>query len=779
MDWLAQTTSLMGWYLTLFVLGLVAYPWLALLFRRLPDRGYGASRVAGLLFLTFTSWWIASAGVRSDATLLYGITALGFLSSGLLLWRNERLRRELRPLIARRLWRIELGILVAFAVATVLRAFQPEIFWGEKPMDFTFFNYFARLETLPPEDPWASDRPMRYYYMGNWMFGVLSKMTGVAPGIGYNLALVAVATLAYAALVSALLPIVRRTGFALAGAALPLVLSNGEALRLLLSGERLAVNFDFFWATSRILKHSIANEYPFWSYLFGDLHAHVMALPGSALVLALFVGLLAQKKRPPAWRGIAMRLAVGAALGATFPVNGWDAIAYAIVLPVTLAWWAPARVFRDAPRTGLGRRGLDLSLVGLGAFAVAYPFWESILPVSGAMAHGWTTDEFHDLASLWRVGAVVWLPLVGLAILRALRGVPGRRRAPMQPWQPIVEPERRWWSAKRWDDWMRWTPLVVLVLFALHPAFRVRPWANLFTATILFGAAWIFRFENRQSGNRRIVGALLAGGGALFLFVESYWLVERLNSLFKLHYALWFLCAFLVAASLPSLTTAVVMAFRERFAVGRNRGRAAILFAGIALILVPAAAATVGTATATLIMTTFERVPGPRPTLDGTAYLPRHSPADAPLIRWLNENAASDSVVLEAHGDAYREFTRIAMHTGLPTVLGWEHHVKQRSTPPDEVDKRKRDIATIYTTRDDAERFRLLDRYGVRYVVVAPIERARYGADALAAWDRLTDTPSNASRIRVAFETSEARVFAVAPPRPPERALTATDGAGR
>ena len=46
-----------------------------------------------------------------------------------------------------------------------------------------------------------------------------------------------------------------------------------------------ALDWDYFWATSRVVKDTI-NEYPFWSLVFADLHAHVFAIPVLLLFLA-------------------------------------------------------------------------------------------------------------------------------------------------------------------------------------------------------------------------------------------------------------------------------------------------------------------------------------------------------------------------------------------------------------------------------------------------------------------------------------------------------------
>ena len=72
------------------------------------------------------------------------------------------------------------------------------------------------------------------------------------------------------------------------------------------------------------------------------------------------------------------------------------------------------------------------------------------------------------------------------------------------------------------------------------------------------------------------------------------------------------------------------------------------------------------------------RVQTPKPTLDGMAYLRSKAPDELAAYEWLNSNIKGIPVILEAHGDRYQEFTRVAMNTGLPTVLGWDYHVFQR-----------------------------------------------------------------------------------------------------
>ena len=93
-------------------------------------------------------------------------------------------------------------------------------------------------------------------------------------------------------------------------------------------------------------------------------------------------------------------------------------------------------------------------------------------------------------------------------------------------------------------------------------------------------------------------------------------------------------------------------------------------------------------------------------------------------------------MVLEAFGDDYSAFghARISTFTGRPTVMGWAGHELQWQHDPGQ---RSADVQTLYTTTDNAQAQALIDRYGIDYVVVGPIEQTTYGDAGTAKWDQL------------------------------------------
>jgi uncharacterized membrane protein len=124
------------------------------------------------------------------------------------------------------------------------------------------------------------------------------------------------------------------------------------------------------------------------------------------------------------------------------------------------------------------------------------------------------------------------------------------------------------------------------------------------------------------------------------------------------------------------------------------------------------------------------------PTLNGLKWLSVRSPGDPGAIAWIRAHTPGDAVVLEAFGPDYSAFghARISTFTGRPTVLGWAGHELQWAHDPG---SRPDDIKTMYTTPTAAVARPLLTRYGVRYVVVGPIEQTTYGDAGQAKWDQL------------------------------------------
>ena len=275
--------ALLSNYFLVFFLGVLTFPLMNYLFPKLPDHGYGASRVLGVVLFSYLIWGIGSffdlalgAWVRVVALL---ILALGFI---FLIRANKQLFVKSKKDIIL----VETLFSVFFILFLVQFSFHPEAFGGEKSMDFSLLSYFTRLEYLPPNDPWAHDSILRYYYWGYFLFAQILKSVGLVPKVGYLVAMATLPSLMVASLYSLFLSVSRHRLFSLWASVTLVLASNAQSVINLFTKNN--IDFSYFWSATRVFKNDLFAEFPSWSFSFLDLHPHVMAYPFVILCLLFF-----------------------------------------------------------------------------------------------------------------------------------------------------------------------------------------------------------------------------------------------------------------------------------------------------------------------------------------------------------------------------------------------------------------------------------------------------------------------------------------------------------
>ncbi|MBN9393457.1 MAG: hypothetical protein J0I20_35830 [Chloroflexi bacterium] len=357
------------WYILIIVLGFIALPVSFVVFGRLPDRGYSFSKPLGLLLAGLTAWWLGNLQIIGFQwyTCWLAVGLLELVSLGLL-WGKPGLRQEMREWFTkkRNLWLVlgsELVFLAGFAFMINVRSFMPALNQSEKFFDLAFIQAIATSPTLPAPDPWYSGQPMNYYYGGQYLMAFLVKLSGVPAPIAYNIAMGLVyglgAQAAYG-LAGNLVGLLRKTVSvsikgSFLGAALLMILGNLAPLRQLVQHGFLPLSnpsFPFhldWWATARMIYDpmppdgklmDILTEYPIYSYLNGDLHAHLLDAPFVLLALAFLVNCLVSPTQwvlaRPHWTSLPRYLAGGIVLGAMAFINGGDFLTYLLLAGVVL-----------------------------------------------------------------------------------------------------------------------------------------------------------------------------------------------------------------------------------------------------------------------------------------------------------------------------------------------------------------------------------------------------------------------------------------------------------
>jgi YYY domain-containing protein len=710
------------------VLGLAAFAALRAL---LPPRTgvYALGKVVGVLAFAYPPWLAASTlGVPFTQSTLVGWA----LALAVLAWLVSRRYREAPPPRVEVL-ATEVAVWGTFAFFLVLRSLNPEIYWGEKPMDFSFLNALYRSTAMPPPEPWFAGSPLIYTYFGHYVVAAVGKALAIEPAVMFNLGIALTAGLTAAALFAAGTVLGGRWRVGTTAVLLTLFAGNLSGVRELVA--RKAVDFDYFWATSRVVPNTI-NEYPFWSFTFGDLHAHLLAMPWATAFVCLILLWVGRRAEPTAQRprlaSLALLAVSAPVLGAITVTNGWSMPTYVgLLLFVLGADWVSHHGpggFVRLVRRGLGAVVIPGLVVVGGAFLLYRPFWRNFaLPARqwgrevGPYAHP------TDVLTIFGVFLVLLVPFF-FVVWRRLMAPEG---------QPLTHGHRLRLTAVAVGLALSTLDLRAFASLSIRQAESVR---TLALALFLFG---LYLALHRRTPERfRLPLTLSTFALALVAGCEFVFVWDRMNTLFKFYLEAWFLMG---------LSAAVVL--WEVLRPATKVGPATRLWQAVSL-----AAVAVGSFTAlsgAYGAVTHRHAEGPRLTLDGTAYLQRKAPAEKAAFDWLNLNIAGIPVLAEAYGPSYGEYSRVSMNTGLPVVLGWDYHVYQRGHGWSEINRRKADLETIYTSTDQAAVAAALARYHTALVYVGPLERRTY------AGGNLTNFRKWATLLTPLYENPAVTVFAV------------------
>lgn len=731
----------LAWYLTLQLLAFGALPLVLLVLQPLPDGGYALAKPLGLLLAAFPVWLGASLNLFSFSRASIAASAAALLAAGAV---AAVLRREVMFTFVRSQWRVIAAAESVFAAAFVafysLRLANPDLWHpfrgGEKPMDVAYLTAVAKSTEFPPYDPWFAGGYLNYYYFGQFLTATVMKGLGMVPELAANVAVPAFAALAAVAAFTLAGNLVavslghRRAGTSAIAAGLfaaLLVVGAGNLgavdqwlshLDKVLGGHAVPA-FDW-WAPSRIVPGTAITEFPFFSYLFADLHAHVLAIPFAITTAVVALALVLGAASESSWRERLVQIALlGLLLGALGATNTWDlptqllvatlAVAAATSLTHRRLGWAWARSL-------LGHLAL---LVGT-AWLLFLPYRSNFESFERGLQQTPETTPLRHYLLHFGILLALAAPLVLLA------GA-GRRQS---------SSDRRLEQTPAAALLTAGSVVLVLAGYAL---------AGLTLAVLLAALTLVVSLAVLEARGERNLGVLAALGLlALGLFLTATVEVVRLsddigrqNTVFKFYVQAWWL--FAVAGAFGAWTG--IHALRT----GRWRGRLPRVWSAAAALLVLAGLLYPVSAVGPRVDDRF----GPTErTADGTAYMERavyeddkgsyELWRDRRAIDWAREHIHGSPVILEGLTPLYRWGNRFSVYTGLPAVIGWDFHQKQqRAAYADAVDERRAAVDAFYAAGDERAALGTLRRYDVRYVFVGELERAYYPPAGIAKIERL------------------------------------------
>lgn len=510
-------------------------------------------------------------------------------------------------------------------------------------------------------------------------------------------------------------------------------------------------------------------EFPLFSFLYGDLHPHLtnMSIMLAALAWMISFVLAADSSRSPSTPSppesapksgqhltqtiipMATWFTSGIVFGALLPTQTWDFPGFLILgvgAILSAAWLSQRTISRPI----ILRVALQVAVFASLAIGLYYPFRQ------------WFATDYTSI-EIWR-GArtpfVDYLSVHGLFLFILI--------------SYLVWQSRQWPSAVRAKiptNYLLNTPLGALLPRIRFPLLLIII-ASVTLVGLGFGmslndyeavlfasplAVWvaILLFLPNQSLPQRLWSAIFGVGLGLTILVEFVTLkgdLGRSNTVFKFYIEVWLFFSVAAGVALAWLLPVIWRQWSEqprRWWLG-----------GFATLVAVAGIYTVSG----IYSKVTDRWPGidlPPRTLDGMAYMLGSDPSvpadiaqsaiyddegsryilsnDYNAIVWLLKNVSGTPRIVEGNTPLYRWGSRFAIYTGLPTVIGWDWHVKQHNSilPSSVVDNRIADVRNFYNTTDPEKALTFINKYQVQYIIVGALERKYYNAEGLAKFQEM------------------------------------------
>ena len=839
-DFFVGSLGWLWWFLWLQISALITLPLILRLCQSLPDRGYGLSKVFGFLATGTVTWVLVSWGfidfsrfapIVSLLILLIGSIWHVFKSSSLI---KDFFIHEKRTWIT-----VEVVFTSVFFTVLMLRFLNPDL-WdafrgGEKPMELAYLTAVGRSEALPPYDPWFAGGVMNYYYFGWFLLAVPMVALGLRPEFVFQFGL---ATYVSLAVVGVMTIVVNIVGFSKKRTSVKSTISFAAVKLGLLTAFIFAIAgtfdgirryhqqfreidkwnilshwpvvgdfFEFFggfmawvqgtplpsydwWSPTRVNSGNFdITEFPFFTFIFGDLHPHLMGMSIFMLLVGLSLAYIFSCYEGRFLHSIVLASTLGFIMAISKMMNTWDTPTLCLIVLVALSLGG-ACYRMDVDSLSLANRksesilwlviGSSIALSGFGSrfglitvisvlvtliagvscvvpgevrlrmlvfirhlliafisfLILAIPYDQARQTFDLGLQRTSWVSPFSDFLSHWGLFLFIAATFMFVEIDR-------RRREEEATKTFRVRFPRGKSTSLNFFTSVVYT--VVSVSFGL-----IVGWAFALSVFGLSSTVHLLVLELLSSRSVRRVSALCfwAVGFAILAGPEVFVVsndVERMNTVFKFWLQCWALFAVSSALSIQ-LIWEYIRELKVRRPYPERFSFAGFWPASLVIILIISLIYPVSSIGPRL----DARFSKDLKTLNGMSYLSSQpsfarydsgqnaEPSliqigeDLELINWFRSSVHGSPTIVEWTGLSYDWNSRISIYTGLPTVLGWSSHQRQqRMGYQDMISERKLAIQKFYALESHEYMTTFLLTYDVSYIVVGVQERRFVSSKAL------------------------------------------------
>ena len=697
----ADFGKVMIWWGTILALGIIVMPLTYQMFHGFHDLGWAFSKGIGIAISAWFMWVFASIKVLKFSRVSCIIICIIILGLNVLLYfltlkkKGKKINISLSNVNSMLV--VEILFLGMFIFWCYLRAFKPEAYGTEKFMDFGFMKIMERSDYMPPQDLWLSGVDLNYYYVGQFVGTFLSKLSGINVDYGYNLMLMTIAALAFTMVYSLVRTCFAELTFEKIKNSRPISVVAGIVsgssvvfagnVHYLIYGvlrpklqEFTGAEVTSYWfpdATRYIgyntdVPDKTIHEFPSYSFILGDLHAHVINIIFVLTVLGiLYSWLMYRKDLIKNNKGYSLVkevfapqiLVLGFFIGFFHTTNFWDYPIYYVVSGAVILF-SNIVLCKSLKGTAVMTAIQGVLIYAIGTI-VCLPFTLSFNQISTEIKFVTSRTPLYQLAVLWALPIILVVIYIGNMIYCKAKS--GAYKTP-KAGDKIVA----FFATMKTSEMF----MMILGLCAIGLTFMPEV---IYVKDIYEGDYSRANTMFKLTYQAYIMYGVGIGYALLRLFINGKGFMKRLTTV-------WFLVWIGTVAYFGNASHAWFGEYQNK---DNYKG------------------------------------------LDATAFMETENYADYEATNWLNENIEGTPVVLEANGDSYTFYERVSTITGLPTVLGWRTHEWLWQSDgsgefPAIASEREEAVRNIYTSQDINQVKELIEEYDVEYIYIGKCEYEKF-----------------------------------------------------
>ncbi|HMQ11670.1 MAG TPA: DUF2298 domain-containing protein [Oligoflexia bacterium] len=557
-----------------------------------------------------------------------------------------------------------------------VRQHVPDMDSGEKYSDMAIFQAVLLDVKFPPVDRWLSGHPLNYYYFSHLLFVPIVRITGIPAEWVVNIITCTIPAILVSTGYAFLRQVRAKKGMAILGAFLIFFAGNWEWLAWLVKKINYGKIF-WWWDSSRAIPNTIT-EFPYFSFLLGDMHAHYVSVAFVTISLMLMLRLREKFEQKLEVSKQYLFLVLPIVMGMHYMMNSWH-LPFMILLCVWCFWSYPKYLI------------LMLSLACL-YFA---PFWLHYHPPKNTIGLFYVKKSMRSpLLSF----LLHWGPMFFMLMLIYVQ------RFINKNFMVYVKNNRRKISL-----------IVFLSIVVLSISYFLLGATPMFMLLLI--ALFVLLGYLRELKNSWPVGVLLLSlltiAGCEFITVDVTYGPKfyRMNTVFKFYYLAWWG----MALSLPMLLS-------YEHVLKKTWAKGMLSFCVALSLYYP-------------IHATSQRMrDGQRKvnSLDGMRHWSIVFPGHKQAIAWLKKNTDVQDIIWEMPGGGFSEYARMATFSGRPSVLGWVGHEQiWRDGGFYLANDRLQHFKKINENPSMTSVQEFIEQYQVDWIIVGNLERKDYSPELL------------------------------------------------